>query len=58
MWVRAFMISSAMPSQKYSWSLSALMSTNGITAIDGTDVFVPPAARKARSSRTISAASV
>src|SRR2546427_6592823 len=35
MWVSALMISSARPSLKYSFSLSALIFANGKTAIDG-----------------------
>ena len=38
--VSSLMISSAMPSQKYSWSCSGLMSTNGNTATDGSAAFV------------------
>ena len=34
--VRAFRISSAIPSQNQSWSFAALMSVKGITAIDAT----------------------
>jgi hypothetical protein len=33
----ALIISSLMPSQKYSWSRAALMSVNGITAIELSD---------------------
>ena len=33
-WVRALISSSAMPSQKYSWSFWGLMSTKGRTATD------------------------
>ena len=35
--VSAFKISSAIPSEKYSWSLPGLMSAKGSTAIEGVD---------------------
>ena len=39
----AFRISSAMPSEKYSWSLDGLKSANGSTAMDGLAEAVPVA---------------
>lgn len=35
----AFMISSAIPSQRYSWSFAGFMSGNGSTAIATASVF-------------------